>query len=118
MQSPDLHPIVALRINSTRRVYIAGPMTGLPEFNFPLFNSTAALLRAQGWHVENPAEHGLVEGATWEDYLRYDIGRLATCSTVYLLPGWENSKGANLEVHIARTLGLTVMLPEAEGRAA
>lgn len=91
------------------RIYIAGPMTGLPDFNFPAFNFEAALLRNQGLHVENPAEHGTVDGAEWADYLRYDIGRLATCGAIYLLKGWENSKGAQLEVHIARTLGMEVM---------
>lgn len=91
------------------RAYIAGPMTGLPDFNFPAFNYAAALLRDQDIHVENPAEHGTVDGAEWADYLRYDLGRLATCGAIYLLPGWENSKGAQLEVHVARTLGMVLM---------
>lgn len=90
------------------RVYIAGPMTGLPDFNYPAFHAAAAELRSQGLHVENPAEHGTVAGAEWSDYLRYDIGRLATCGAIYLLPGWEKSKGAQLEVHIARTLGMSI----------
>jgi hypothetical protein len=93
----------------TGRVYVAGPMTGLPDFNYPAFHAAAAQLRAQGLHVENPAEHGNTEGADWEDYVRYDLGRLATCSAIYLLPGWENSKGAQLEVHVARTLEMFVM---------
>ncbi|MBT9575108.1 MAG: DUF4406 domain-containing protein [Pseudomonas umsongensis] len=91
------------------RVYIAGPMTGLPEFNFPAFNAMADKLRAAGWHVENPADHGHVEGAGWADYLRYDIGRLATCEVVMLLPGWTQSRGARLEVSIARALGIGLM---------
>lgn len=93
----------------TSRVYVAGPMTGLPDLNFPAFHAAAAELRAQGLHVENPAEHGETEGAEWGDYLRYDLGRLATCSAIYLLPGWEKSKGAQLEAHVARTLDMTVM---------
>lgn len=40
-----------------KRIYIAGPMSGLPEFNYPAFNRAAAVLRAQGHHVENPAEN-------------------------------------------------------------
>ncbi|MDH4425099.1 MAG: DUF4406 domain-containing protein [Acidovorax sp.] len=92
-----------------KNVYVAGPMTGLPDLNFPAFHAAAAQLRAQGLHVENPAEHGEIEGAEWGDYLRYDIGRLATCGAIYLLKGWENSKGAQLEVHIARTLDMVVM---------
>jgi len=96
---------VSLKADRTMRVYIAGPMTGLPEFNFPAFNAMAAVLRADGWHVENPAEHGHVDGAEWADYLRYDISRLSTCSAMMLLPGWSSSRGARLEVSIAKELG-------------
>ncbi|WP_240478618.1 DUF4406 domain-containing protein [Pseudomonas cremoricolorata] len=94
------------------RVYIAGPMTGLPDFNFPAFNAAADLMRSAGWHVENPAEHGVVPGAEWADYLRYDIARLATCEMIMLLPGWSKSKGANLEVAIAQQLGMPIKLAE------
>jgi len=96
---------VSLNADRAMRVYIAGPMTGLPEFNFPAFNAMAAVLRADGWHVENPAEHGHVDGAEWADYLRYDISRLSTCSAMMLLPGWSSSRGARLEVSIAKELG-------------
>jgi len=104
--------IVHLRADRARRIYVAGPMTGLPEYNFPAFNAAADRLRAEGWQVENPAEHGHVEGADWADYLRWDISRITTCGAIYLLPGWPSSKGANLEVHIAGVLGLQVILAD------
>ena len=104
--------IIHLRADRERRVYVAGPMTGLPEYNFPLFNATAARLRSEGWHVENPAEHGHVDGAGWSDYLRWDISRIATCGAIYLLPGWSKSKGATLEVRIAGELGMQVLLAD------
>ena len=48
-------------------VYIAGPMTGIPEFNYPLFNATAKALRATGVEVRNPAENdGGSAGKSWE----------------------------------------------------
>jgi hypothetical protein len=87
-------------------VYISGPMTGYEDFNFPAFNEAARLLQQHGYDVVNPAEHGVVEGAEWEDYLRYDLIQLARCTSIVLLPGWEASRGANLEVHVARRLGL------------
>lgn len=90
-------------------------MTGLPDFNYPAFHAAAAELRANGMHVENPAEHGTVDGAEWSDYLGYDLGRLGTCGAIYMLPGWEKSKGAQLEMHVACTLGLVVLYaPEAK----
>lgn len=91
------------------RTYISGPMTDMPDLNFPAFHAAAARLRAQGVEVVNPAELGEHEGWAWADYLRRDIKALADCQTIYLLPGWENSKGARLEHHIARELGLRVV---------
>jgi hypothetical protein len=103
---------VLLTEDRANRVYIAGPMTGLPEFNFPAFHAMAAVMRAEGWHVENPAEHGHVEGAEWADYLRFDIGRLSTCEAMMLLPGWSRSRGARLEVHIAKEIGMRMLLAD------
>lgn len=91
-----------------KRIYIAGPMTGIEDFNFPAFNAAAQSLIEDGWHVENPADHGIVQGAEWEDYLAYDLTRLGTCGAIYLLPGWQASKGATLEVHIAQALGMEI----------
>ncbi|KIQ56458.1 DUF4406 domain-containing protein, partial [Pseudomonas fluorescens] len=91
------------------RLYLAGPMTGFEDFNFPAFNAMAAELRARGYQVENPAEHGVVTDADWADYMAYDLTRLGLCGQVAVLPGWENSKGARLEVHIARELGMSVV---------
>ena len=91
------------------RVYISGPMTGLPGFNFAAFDEAAAVLEAWGWEVENPAEKGIIDGWTWADYLRYDLARLVECDGVVLLPGWEASKGARLEHHVATELGMWIM---------
>ena len=79
------------------RIYLAGPMTGLPEFNYPVFHAEAARLRQLGCHVENPADHGVIGGFKWADYLRLDMQKLITCEANALLPGREKSKGARLE---------------------
>ncbi len=91
------------------RVYLAGPMTGIPEYNFPAFNAKAKELRAKGYQVVNPAEHGVHDWATWEDYLRYDLAQVATCGAIYFLSGWESSRGACFEAVIARTLKLEML---------
>lgn len=90
------------------RVYISGPMTGLPEFNFPAFHAAARLLRAAGHEAVNPAEINAETGGDWHYYLRADIKALCDCDALALLPGWEGSKGAHLELHIAHRLGLRV----------
>jgi len=92
-----------------RRIYIAGPMTGMADHNFPAFHAAAERLRRAGWEPVNPAEN--FDGRTdlpRETYLRADIKLLATCEAVALLPGWEESRGAKLEYLIAWELGMPV----------
>ena len=95
-----------------KRIYIAGPMTGLPELNFPAFHAAAAALRAQGHHVENQAEINADPKAQWLDCMRMDIARLVTCDAVYLLPGWEKSRGAKVEHGLAVGLGFQIINSE------
>ncbi|WP_099235266.1 DUF4406 domain-containing protein [Pseudomonas sp. ICMP 460] len=65
-------------------------------------------LRAAGHTVTNPAEIN-PDGGTWSDCMRRDIAALMDCDTVATLPGWQESKGAQLEVLIAQHLGMTVV---------
>lgn len=95
---------VLLQPDRARVVYIAGPMTGLPEYNFPAFNAAAERMRGEGMVVYNPADHGLIPGADWTDYLRFDLGNLVKCEAIYMLPGWSKSKGARLEHKLAKKL--------------
>ena len=91
------------------RIYIAGPMTGLPELNFPAFNAEAKRLRSLGFDVVNPAEVNPDHSMPWAECMRRDIAELVTCDAIRLLPGWKSSKGATLEHHIAERLGMAVM---------
>lgn len=91
-------------------VYLSGPMTGLPDMNYPAFNAEARRLRNAGYRVINPAEVDLPEGTPWAVIMRIDlIDMLSHCSTVAVLPGWARSKGANIEVYLASQLGLRVV---------
>lgn len=93
----------------TTRMYLSGPMSGLPDFNYPTFRRIAADLTSRGYVVSNPADNGLPDGLSWEDYIRTDIRMLLDCDAVVVLPGWETSRGASLEVTIARALGMPVI---------
>lgn len=94
------------------RIYIAGPMTGLPEYNFPAFHAAAIAWRAAGWDVENPAE--AFDGVTdrpYQDYVIHDIALLRQCDAIALLPGWDgaNARGSVWEREVGqRLLGLAV----------
>lgn len=91
------------------KVYIAGPMTGYPDLNFPAFNKEAAKLRKKGYTVINPAEVNPDVTMAWAECMRKDIAELVQCDAIKLLKGWENSKGATLEHHIAERLELKIM---------
>ncbi|WP_176079340.1 DUF4406 domain-containing protein [Paraburkholderia tropica] len=96
------------------KLYIAGPMTGYAELNFPLFHAEAARLRALGFEIVNPAELNPDPTAQWLDCMRVDIAAMMTekCDGVALLPGWEQSKGAPIEHNLMRDLGLRVIRAE------
>lgn len=89
------------------RVYLSGPMSGIADNNFPEFHKWAEALRSTGLEVVSPAE--IQEAGTWELCLRADLRELCTCDGIALMPGWENSKGANLELHVAHRLGMKVL---------
>lgn len=90
------------------RIYIAGPMTGYLDLNFPAFHFEAQRLRGEGYEVVNPAEINPDPGAEWSDCMRADIRELMTCDSIFMLQGWENSRGARLEHHIALSLGMRI----------
>lgn len=96
------------------RLYLAGPMSGLPSLNFPAFHAAAAALRAKGHEVVNPAEINVDPSTGWEACMRADIAQLVTCDGIALLPGWERSRGATLEHHIATALGMKPIFLTAE----
>lgn len=121
------------------KVYICGPMTGHPQFNFPLFDRTAHRLRKRGYTVITPSEldneetrtaalaspdgnpgSGTSNGETWGDFLSRDVKLLADepgLEAIVCLPGWLTSRGARLEVFCAGTLcGKRVFLYDEHNR--
>jgi hypothetical protein len=113
-------------------IYIAGPMRGRPEFNFPAFDRAADRLEAKGWSVFNPAErdraHGFSEvGLTGHEPLHeldnFDHRQAMAEDTfficteadaIYMLNGWQSSRGAVAERALAMALGLEVLYESEE----
>lgn len=100
------------------KIYLAGPMRGIPDFNFPKFNQVADLLRTMGHEVFNPAEKGeealietdpeLVDKLAFRRRV-FAIDTEYICNhaeAIVLLPGWEKSTGAIAEEALAHTIGL------------
>lgn len=92
------------------RVYIAGPCSGIEDMNRPAFIAEAARLRTLGFDVVSPIEVCPEPNLTWGEYMRRDIPALLTCDSVALLPGYEMSRGALLEISIARALGMAIVM--------
>lgn len=88
--------------------YLAGPMTGFPEFNYPAFEAAAKELRGAGYTVVSP--HEINHGETLEtrgmtktpgQYLKAGFIVLLACDGIILLPGWQQSRGALAEFNLA-----------------
>jgi hypothetical protein len=90
------------------RWYLSGPMTGLPDFNRPAFHAVARQVRAAGQGELNPAEL-CPPGLRWAAAMAIDLRALDTADGVILLPGWERSRGARIEVQRAKARDLPIV---------
>lgn len=107
---------------STGKWYLAGPMSGVPQFNIPAFDAAAKVLRDAGCKIISPAELDAPEirlqylasssGAnlpntpTWGTFLSRDVKIVADeVRGLVLLPGWEKSRGARLEAYVGLLCG-------------
>lgn len=96
-----------------RSAYLAGPMRGHEDFNFPAFHKATAWLRSENWKVFSPAERdeadpalngdwGIsAEGRGLDYFMQYDLAAVAQADCVICLPEWETSQGARLETMVA-----------------
>lgn len=88
-------------------IYIAGPMTGYKEFNFPAFYAAEDMLRGWGWRPINPAKldeqggfnpKGEVAIHEWRDMVHRDLSAITkNAGAIFMLKGWEDSQGARTE---------------------
>lgn len=94
-----------------RRIYLSGPMSGLPESNNPLFHRVSAEIRSLGHEVYSPAEFKHDEPAfpmrkAFAEFSRFIC---LEADTIVLLPGWERSLGVSAELALAKNCGLDVL---------
>ena len=91
------------------KIYVSGPMTGYFNKNYEAFFSASSKLKKRKYRVINPAELDKKDVKdTWEECLKRDIKALMECDAIGTLSGWENSRGALLEIYIAKQLKMPV----------
>lgn len=93
------------------RIYLCGPMSGYPQFNFPRFRLFAKMLRALGQEVISPAEldekedkfdgNGDHPNPDYSHFMSRDLPLVATANAIFMMKGWEKSRGARAEVACA-----------------
>lgn len=103
----------------SKKIYIAGPMSGYPEFNFPKFFATEKRLTEEGWTVFNPANKedekeldkdaykvgdpvaAQAAGFDFRKCYTWDVDRVVEADAIFMLKGWEASPGARGEHAVA-----------------
>jgi hypothetical protein len=120
------------------KIYLAGPMTGYEDFNFPAFHREAKRLRKMGYEVFNPAEKDIEYmggdneifkgdgdpkaleargGPTRKSRLAVDLAWICEhAEGIALMYKWEYSSGAFAENAAARALGLPKMIQDSTGK--
>lgn len=88
------------------KAFISGPVTGVEDYREKFKKAEAELLE-QGYTVMNPAV--LPAGFEWEEYMVITLAMLCSCDAIYMLPGWEHSKGATMEYKYAKAMDMTIM---------
>ena len=99
-----------LRRAMTPKCYISGAIAhhDLQE-RMAAFEQAAAALKFQGFVPVNPFNNGVAQSEHWTEHMRADIGLLLGCDYIYMLKGWELSKGCKLELDVATSCGIKVL---------
>ena len=93
-----------------KKVYISGPITGTTDY-MERFKKAQEYLESKGYIVVNPAlfNSNLPDDTTWDEYMEISLILVKICDAIYLLKGWEESKGVELELRTAKHYGMEII---------
>ena len=83
-------------------------MTGWPDLNHPAFYKKQTELESRGFTVQNPADNQIEDNEDWHFYIRLGVRQLLQCRNIYMLKDWELSRGARIELNLARDFDMPV----------
>lgn len=92
------------------KVYISGAIAHYDlQERKQAFDMAERYLVMKGYAPVNPFKNGLPDEAHWREHMKADIAMLLECDFIYMLQGWELSKGAKLELDVASSCGIKVL---------
>lgn len=93
------------------RIYISGPITGVEAYHSRFDKAEKEIKRLDNTYIPiNPAKLGMMFGESFEygEYMQLDLQMLSMCDGIYMLDGWENSRGAKIELEMAKARNMMI----------
>lgn len=101
------------RTEMKKKVYISGPITGIPYDKCrKAFSEVQQRLEAMGYETVNPLENGLPAEAAYEEHMKADIAMLLRCDCIYAMKGWTGSNGCMTELAVCKATGIQLLEDE------
>lgn len=92
------------------KIYLSGAITGTNDY-MERFKAAEEKLTLDGHTVFNPAAVNsmMPTETTYEEYMRVSFTLLDMCDVIYMMRGWQDSKGANREYGYALGKDMTIL---------
>lgn len=106
-----------INLDEYKSIYIAGPITGMENNNREAFEKAEEFFLSKGKIVCNP--HKIVpycliekymnnEKKLWVEAVKICVRSVTRQDAVFVLEGWNSSRGATVEIFTAQTLNIPV----------
>lgn len=96
-----------------KQAYLSGPITGHDKYDVVRsFTDAEYEVYRKGYEPINPLNNGLSDYDSHELHMKADIAKLIRCDAIYLMKGWENSQGCQIEKQVAIACGVEIILSE------
>ena len=106
-----------MEITKRKRCYLSGPITGVDGYMEKFNEHEHGIRNLFRWSVINPARVNgeMPDDTSYEEYMEMSITMMKMCDCIFLMPGWENSKGARFEREYAIIRGMDIYEESSDG---